>query len=130
MHDDSAQQDDQSPTPETGREFAARRTIIKGMASAVPVVMTIGCGQAMAQASSLRCIVEPPQDPTICLTDDELTSEDPKYVRIPLSDASQCAKTESTPNARNILLYVDSYGNPTNSSSGLPVTASCYCSFI
>lgn len=34
-----------------GVEFASRRTVVKGLASAVPVVMTLGNGAALAQSS-------------------------------------------------------------------------------
>jgi hypothetical protein len=67
MKDDSNRQDGQNPAPDSGREFAARRKIVKGMASAVPVVMTIGCGQAMANNSSLQCIKEPAVRPDECI---------------------------------------------------------------
>jgi hypothetical protein len=67
MKDDSDRQEGQNPALDSGREFAARRKIVKGMASAVPVVMTIGCGQAMANGSSLQCIKEPLVRPDECI---------------------------------------------------------------
>jgi hypothetical protein len=39
------------PEESKGLKFASRRTVVKGMASAVPVVMTLGNGAALAQSS-------------------------------------------------------------------------------
>jgi hypothetical protein len=135
MKDKSKQPDSLTPAPDTGREFAARRKIVKGMASAVPVVMTLGCGQAMAQASTMRCIVEPSPMPDHCINQSK--TENPEYAR---EDATQTECKDTDPNAvgsnsdpaanKRRLVYVDSNGDPTTSTMGLPVTASCYASFI
>ena len=83
----------------------------------------------MAQASSLQCIVEPAIPPEHCI------KEMDAYVREPVKD-HECEDPNSwgmgmepMPN-RQRLVYVDTYGNPGSSSGRLPVTASCYISFM
>ena len=90
MKDDSDQEGGRNLPSDSGVEFAARRTIVKGMASVVPVVMTIGCGQAMAQGSSLQCIVEPIPPPEHCIKESD--TEDPVYVRVD-STQQDCKNT-------------------------------------
>jgi hypothetical protein len=127
MKDKSKQPDSLTPAPDTGREFAARRTIIKGIASSVPVVMTIGSGHAMAQTSA-SCVVEPNPQPTTCLTEAEWTAEDPKYARVEV-DPTQCVDTGSSAEASRKLLLVNENGEETDQTFGTAVTTSCYNSF-
>jgi hypothetical protein len=96
MMDESKQTDNQSLARDSGKEFAARRRVVKGMASAVPVVMTIGCGQAMAQASSFQCIVEPIVQPDHCINENAYDD----YVREP---ATQAECNDTNPGGRNLL---------------------------
>lgn len=68
MNNSSDHDDQQVPATDTGKEFAARRTVVKGLASAVPVVMTLGCGKALAQTSSVECLANPPTaQPQVCI---------------------------------------------------------------
>ena len=133
--DESKQTDSRGPGSDSGQGFAARRRVVKGMASAVPVIMTIGSGQAMAQASTL-CIDKPIIQPAHCINDDQ--SDD--YVREP-STEQECSDTDpgsfygaepddSLEDNKKRLVYVDQDGDPTSSSAGKPVTVSCYASFI
>ena len=71
----------QIPPENTGKEFAARRTIVKGIASALPVVMTIGCGKAVAQSSGgLACLAHLPDDRLPGVEECSATDDD-KWVR-------------------------------------------------
>jgi hypothetical protein len=116
---------------EQGSTFAARRTIIKGLTSAVPVVLTVGCGKALANASSLQCVKdpEPGSAPPEYITAEELDAETPPWVRekveVPTSGGPE-------KEIRYKLVYVDQdgkhYNNDTPNSS--PVTHSCYASFL
>lgn len=89
MTDDSTQKGANRPERVTGRDFAARRTIVKGVASAVPVIMTVGCGQAMAQASSSveHCLIQDSSEIPECIGIDEHD----KYAR---RAADACPVTE------------------------------------
>ena len=121
MADDSKQKDGESQAPDVGREFAARRTIVKGMASAVPVVMTIGCGQAMAAASSC-------DQAALDVNTFETTTNGNRGVgnRGSLSGSTSYSTLDSPGNRgkSDKVMYVDSYGDSTNGLGTAAATSS------
>lgn len=54
MGDDSKQEDIASSVLDQGKGFASRRKVIKGLATTVPVILTITSGEVLANASSLQ----------------------------------------------------------------------------
>jgi hypothetical protein len=126
--ENSNEQTGQVELPQTnGESFAARRTIVKGMASAVPVVMTMGCGKALAQ-SSLSCVVTTPIPQN--LAECKNLSQPDEWARVPAT-MSQCGGSGGSTSLNRLkLIYVDENGNAATSATGFPVTLSCYASFL
>ena len=118
---------DINTNPDQGRAFASRRTIIKGLTSAVPIVMTVGCGKAMANASSFQCITAPVQEPVECIDSQDYPDGD-GWLR---TATPQNGTTTTDTEAQQCLVYVDQDGTQVSSrTDGLPVTLSCYSSFM
>lgn len=128
MADSNIQGENSSLEAEESREFAARRTVIKGLVTAVPVILTVSSGEALANASNLQCIQQPPSlNPDACLdlgVNDEWYRE-PKFVEDPADPTGPTIE-------RNCLVYADPDGNTTNEPMpGFnPFTHSCYNSFV
>ena len=106
--------------PEQGKEFANRRTVIKGLAASVPVIMTLTSGKAAAQASTYQCIGKP--------------GGVPQLHSIPLSEAGTdiwYRYVDPNDPDRLLLWYADTNGVvSTDPNSGEAFTASCYASFM
>ncbi len=47
-------------SPDRGEAFASRRRVIKGLASTIPVALTLSNGAAMANTSNYQCIATQP----------------------------------------------------------------------
>ena len=127
------QDTDTNSNPEQGAAFASRRTIMKGLAATVPVVMTIGCGQAMANASSLQCIEALRQErPTNCIDVEDRTQKTslPKNPDEWLRKTVNIKNPNKTPVYKSCLVTVDQNGIPKTTGQQIgPVTLSCYASF-
>ena len=130
MADSNIQGENSSLEAEESREFAARRTVIRGLVSAVPVILTVSSGEALANASNLQCIQHPPSlNPEECLPRGNSQNDEwfrlPKFVEDPDIPGGPTVK-------RNCLVYADADGNTTQEPmTGFnPFTHSCYNSFM
>jgi len=131
MKDDSRKAGDLESSPGQGRDFASRRTVIKALASTVPVVMTIGCGKALADASNLACIVKtPPPIEDVCIDGTDQWVREPTLQFDPVTGDPIIDPDTGEQVTQNCLLYVNEQGDPIPAGSGYPVTVSCYASFI
>ncbi len=118
---DKQSKTEKSPSSSEQKEFAARRTVIQGIASVAPVIMTLSSGEALANSSSLQCIKEPPYQPPKCITKYQTDEWLRKYVSY---DSKYGTVT------KKCLKYVDQSGEFCTEKEGYPVTRSCYNSFI
>lgn len=125
---------DQKEIPATtGEAFAARRRVVKGVASAVPVIMTISSAhaQVIANASSLQCVQPPPPpepEPSIKFQQKNIAEDlgNDYYVD---TDGWVRKLVVPTTGPRELqLIYVDQDGEP--GGEAYPVTKSCYASFL
>jgi len=138
--DDSKQVDDQRSVE--AEEFAARRKVIKGMASVAPVIMTLGSGEVLANSSNLQCIEKNRHAmPQKCLDKDEhgiWESEDPEWLRkLKWRKKQGDEYKKCNPDydhdcvQKKCLVYVDESGHKLRrSEGGMPITKSCYNSFL
>jgi len=122
--DDSKQKDGERQAPDVGREFAARRTIVKGMASAVPVVMTIGCGQAMAAASSCDQVALDALDANTFETTTNGNSGAGNQGSLSGSTFYSTLDGPGNRGKSDKVMYVDSYGDTTNGLGTAAATSS------
>ncbi|MCP4994367.1 MAG: hypothetical protein GY934_11365, partial [Gammaproteobacteria bacterium] len=70
MSDNERQDKVDDAPPNRGEAFASRRRVIKGLASAVPAIMTVSSGAALANGSALQCIdpqITPPAADAVCI---------------------------------------------------------------
>ncbi|MCP4127213.1 MAG: hypothetical protein GY753_09145 [Gammaproteobacteria bacterium] len=120
MMENNKQAGDQGSAPADG--FDTRRTVVKGIASAVPVIMTVGSGEVLANASSLQCIKQPTSQPDKCIGKNDRDTWLRKWKNVKVGrnkyEKKQC------------LVYVDESGDFVSKKNGTPVTQSCYCSFV
>jgi hypothetical protein len=131
----------------------ARRRILRGMAT-TPVVMTLASGTARAAASSLVCIdnsasalqaqvvadnqitqVDPPTDPRYCARINQLQPTTQPSGFFDKGPGTALMDETSDPANHACVIYVEHDGSTvtgisTDPSSGSPITASCYTSFM
>ncbi len=134
MVEDSKQAGDQNQVPVEVDEFAARRKVIKGMASVAPVIMTLGSGEVLANSSNLQCLKEPPPMLEKCI-DKDLEDDwyrKRKWVReVGENEYESCYKDSQDCVKKNCLVYVDTDGEQLSQrDGGSPITKSCYNSFL
>ncbi len=118
MADTSDQGKNSSMEPDESRDFAARRTVLKGLVAAVPVVLTVTSGEALANASSLQCIGMPEgTNPADCITGGDIWFRQ--------------GEPDGQGGTHHCLLYADEFGVVSDTPGlGLnPFTPSCYSSF-
>jgi len=139
MSDIKRQGDMDDASPDSGEAFASRRRVIKGLASAVPAILTVSSGAAIAASSSnLQCIDKTTAthptgmrlgDPTGGTAADSWQSayesdylgEGPVNINADIGDTD----TDDV-----CLTYVDSSGTRVMpNEGGNPVLTSCYNSF-
>ncbi len=108
-------------------EFAARRTVLKGLLATAPVVLTVTTGEALANASAFQCVTNdapltPPEECIDIAASDEWKRE-PQWVDDGTGTGTNVQK--------NCLLYADTDGNVYSSkvAQSHPVHPSCYNSF-
>jgi hypothetical protein len=144
MTDRSKQSGEQESTAAKQDEFATRRTVIQGIASVAPVVMTLSSGEALANSSSLQCIKEPPFQPPECIKKYQSDEWLRKYTEVEAGES--CSKTATwswktgwttkescttKKTTKQCLVYVDESGYFTSKKKGgTPLTRSCYNSFL
>ena len=125
MTDKKDQREYTGQEADQSRDFAARRTVLKGIVSAVPVVLTVSAGEALANASNLQCVSNPPSlDPEQCI--DANASDE--YVR----DLMEVPDGNGGTEQKNCLLYAYEDGQVVTTSdpgNNFPFTPSCYNSF-
>ena len=127
MADNNIQGENSSLDAEESREFAARRAVIKGLVSAIPVILTVSSGEALANASNLQCIQNPPAlEPTQCID----AAQDDAWVRR-LTDVDDGTGT-GTMVEKNCLIYAYEDGEISLEPGAQvkPFTHSCYNSFM
>ena len=141
MADSKNQRENSGSEAEMSREFAARRTVIRGLISSVPVILTVSSGEALANASNLQCIQQPPSlspeecidpvDPNSWVWQRYDTFRD-EFFPPPIQDPGGGGGNVG-PNQvpKQCLLYADEEGEVfLQSGPGLnPFTVSCYASF-
>lgn len=135
MVDRSEQSEKQESTLSGQDEFATRRTVIQGLASVAPVIMTLSSGEALANSSSLQCIKKPLDTPPKCIGKKESDKWLRKYTKVSKDCSSKkiwgSKKTcDSTKTTKKCLVYVDESGKFTTKKDGYPITRSCYNSFL
>jgi hypothetical protein len=128
MTDSSDNTENQESSPSEQKEFATRRTVIQGLASVAPVIMTLSSGEALANSSSVQCVKEPPDDLKKCLKKDRHTGLFPNdgWLR-----KKKSVRRGGHTKEKKCLLYVDMDGSKsTKKGHGIPMKKSCYNSFI
>ncbi len=120
MVEDNKQAGDQSSAQV--EEFDTRRTVVKGIASAVPVIMTVGSGEVLANASSLKCIKQPTSQPKECIGEYDRDAWLREWRSVEVGKKSY--------EKQQCLAYVDESGELVSNKKGYPVTQSCYVSFV
>jgi len=133
MAEDGKQVSDQNPVSEEG--FDTRRTVIKGLASAAPVIMTLGSGEVLAMASNLQCITKPHDEvPPKCIGKYQRDGWLRRRMDVDVSDCSQnwweqTKSCEPEYVTKRCLRYVNESGNFVE-KPGYKITRSCYNSFL
>lgn len=128
--------------PQTGRDFAARRTVLKGISS-LPIVATLASGRSAAAASALNCAttVATPETAdvrTFLLSEDPMvqipgSGNPPLYTIGPFGDGLRIYTltaddgTSRTYTEATFLVDADGDGTPGEARFLL---ASCYTSFV
>ncbi len=116
MVEDGKQEGDQMSGAE--KPSSVRRTVVKGIASAIPMIMTVGSGEVLANSSNLQCIKEPLVEPDRCIGKND-------------TDIWLRKWKQKDGVTKQCLVYVDESGNITKKKyGGKPVTQSCYNSFL
>ncbi len=129
-----------SASPDKGEAFASRRRVIKGLTSAVPAILTVSSGAALAATSNpLQCIDKTTTVPPVndCLGDTGGgTASDGwqrSYEENYLGDGDDYELNTLPDNPEeytdSCLTYVDSNGDRVLPGEGSAVTESCYNSF-
>jgi hypothetical protein len=140
--------------PSGQNEFATRRTVIQGLASVAPVIMTLSSGEALANSSNLHCLKKPYIKPPKCIGKKQSDKWLRKYTKIGKkscttktgggsksgwgksgwgksgwgsSSKKSCTTKKTT---KKCLVYVDESGCFTSKKKGTPITRSCYNSFL
>jgi hypothetical protein len=128
MTDRSNQSEKQESSSSEQKEFATRRTVIQGLASVAPVIMTLSSGEALASSSNLQCVKEPPDDLKKCLKKDKHTGLFPQDGWLRKKKKVKC---KGHIKEKKCLVYVDMDGSKsTDKNHGMPMKKSCYNSFI
>ena len=146
MSDNERQDHRDDASPDRGVAFASRRRVIKGLASAVPAILTVSSGAALAAGSAIQCINhQPPPPDDACIQgtigtpaslppgDDwlrayERDSFGTGYVDVN-SDRTDADDLDGGDNDL-CLVYVDQNGGRVSADAGgTPLSTSCYNSF-
>ena len=138
MADEIRQKSDLAPGSERGEAFAGRRKVIKGLVSAVPVILTITNGEAAAAASIYQCVGTPEgANPEPCIPESIIpgvpidTTYPDEWAR---EDTASTCRVETGPEFDgHKLLYADKEGNILGTdpgAGGYYLTNSCHQSFV
>jgi hypothetical protein len=130
MTEEIKQENDQTPGAGQGVEFANRRKVLKGVASSLPVILTVTNGAPAAAQSIMHCIGQPENaNPETCIP--ENTSD--KWARS--LESEECypdGDVTQDPFMGHKLIYMDKDGTNVHTDpmwGGYYLTNSCHQSF-